>query len=224
MDDATIVIKQNRCFKEVIKELSEYEEASGSKVNYGKTKGLWTGSWKGRRVSPIDVKWTSGNVFNLGVFFGNDNPARATYNKIIPQIKKRMNYWKQFKLTQIGKARIVEIFLASKLIYALKFYPIPTNDQKNIQNSIFEYLNYPQKVITISQKEMWKTKVHGGIKLVNIQVKSESMKVKWLMEMVSSPDKKLNLEIFTTLTGIQKGGITGKDLLFLQKKLYTVST
>ena len=33
MDDATIVIKQNRCFKEVIKELKEYEEASGAKVN-----------------------------------------------------------------------------------------------------------------------------------------------------------------------------------------------
>ena len=56
MDDATIIIKQNRCFKEVIKELREYEDASGAKVNYEKTKGLWTGSWKGRRVPPIDIK------------------------------------------------------------------------------------------------------------------------------------------------------------------------
>ena len=74
MDDATIITKQNRCFKEVIKELSEYEEASGSKLNYDKTKGLWIGSWKGRRGSPINIKWTSENVENLGVFFGNDNP------------------------------------------------------------------------------------------------------------------------------------------------------
>ena len=44
MDDTTITIRENRCFKEVIKELSDYEEASGSKVNYDKTKGLWTGS------------------------------------------------------------------------------------------------------------------------------------------------------------------------------------
>ena len=40
MDDATIIIKQNRCFKEVIKELLEYQDASGAKINYGKTKGL----------------------------------------------------------------------------------------------------------------------------------------------------------------------------------------
>ena len=35
------MIQQNRCFKEVIKELSEYEEASGAKMNYQKTKGLF---------------------------------------------------------------------------------------------------------------------------------------------------------------------------------------
>ena len=31
-------IKQNRCFIEVIKEIQQYEEASGAKVNYKKTK------------------------------------------------------------------------------------------------------------------------------------------------------------------------------------------
>ena len=69
MDDSTIIIKQNRCFKEVIKELQDYEDASGAKVNYKKTKGLWVGSWKGRRVAPIDIKWTSKNVKILLKFF-----------------------------------------------------------------------------------------------------------------------------------------------------------
>ena len=138
MDDATIIIKQNRCFKEVIKELTEYEEASGSKVNYEKTKGLWAGSWKDRRVSPIDIKWTNKNVFNLGVYFGNDDPATATFNKIVPNFNKRLNYWKQFQLTQLGRARVIEIFLASKLNYAIKFYPIPkTIEKKTTKGHIF---------------------------------------------------------------------------------------
>ena len=69
MDDTTIIIKQNRCFKEVIKELELYERATEAKVNYKKTKGLWTGSWKGRRTSPMPgIKWTSGDVRNLGIF------------------------------------------------------------------------------------------------------------------------------------------------------------
>ena len=132
VDDSTIIIKQNCCFKEVIKELSEYEEASGAKVNYKKTKGLWTGSWKSRRVPPIDIKWTNENVFNLGVFFGNNDPAKATFEKILPGFKRQLNYWKQFKLIQIGKARVMETFLASKLIYAMKFYPIPNNLQNTL--------------------------------------------------------------------------------------------
>ena len=72
MDDTTIIIKQNRCFKEVVKELNLYEEATEAKINHKKTKGLWVGSWKGRRTTPFNnITWTSGNVKNLGIFFGN---------------------------------------------------------------------------------------------------------------------------------------------------------
>ena len=218
MDDTTIIIKQNRCFKEVIKEIELYEEASNAKVNYEKTKGLWVGSWKGRRTSPINnIKWTSGDVENLGVYFGNENPGLKTFQKIVPKFKRRLGYWKQFSLTKIGKARVVEMFLASKMIYAIKFYPIPKNFQKEIQNSIFQYINFPNKVITISQKEMWKIKLNGGCKLVNIQVKSETSKAKWLMEMTTNPHLKVNLDIFTALIGIKKGNNSGINLIFMHK-------
>ena len=35
-DDAIITIKQNRCFKEVIKEIKYFEMATGAKINYEK--------------------------------------------------------------------------------------------------------------------------------------------------------------------------------------------
>ena len=217
VDDATIVIKQNRCFKEVIKELTEYEEASGAKVNYGKTEGLWAGAWKERRVSPINIKWTNKNVFSLGIFFGNNDPAKETYNKIIPDVNKKLNYWKQFTLSDIGKARVVEIFLSSKLNYAMKFYSIPTKLLNKLQSEIFSYINFPRKVVTIAQREMWKIRLHGGIKLPNIQIKSETVKAKCLIEMTSKPELNVNLNIFIELIGKQKGNISGGDLIFLQR-------
>ena len=118
---------------------------------------------------------------------------------------------------QINKARVVEIFLASKLIYATKFYPIPTNIQQKLQEAFFEYINFPQKVITIAQKEMWNLKSQGGIKFINIQIKSETSKAKWLIDIATNPELKLNLDIFTRLVGNQKGNISGRDLIFLQK-------
>ena len=62
-DDAIITIKQNKCFK-VIKDLTAFERASGAKVNYEKTKGLWCGAWKNRTDIQLNIKWTSENVEN----------------------------------------------------------------------------------------------------------------------------------------------------------------
>ena len=87
-DDAIITITQNRCFKEVYKELTNYEQATGAQVNYGKTKGLWTGKWKDNDDKPFGITWTNKNVKTLGLYFGNDHPAEATFQDILPKINK----------------------------------------------------------------------------------------------------------------------------------------
>jgi len=56
-----------------------------------------------------------------------------------------------------------------------------------------------------------------------MQIKSETSKVKWLIDMVSISDLKTNLNVFSTLLGIQKGNITGKDILFLQRTYFVKS-
>ena len=69
---------------------------------------------------------------------GNENPGYKTFEEIVPKFKRRLSYWKQFTLSKLGKARVSEMFLACKLLYAIKFYSIPPNFQKEIQNSIFQ--------------------------------------------------------------------------------------
>ena len=64
---------------------------------------------------------------------------------------------------------------------------------------------------------MWKTQFHGGIKLINLRIKSETLKVKWLIDIAENPDLKVNYDIFTRLMGVQRGKISGKSLLFLKK-------
>ncbi len=49
-------------------------------------------------------------------------------------------------------------------------------------------------------------KINGGIKLVNVQVKSATSKAKWLLEMATNPYFKVNLDIFSSLVGIQRRG------------------
>ena len=89
-----------------------------------------------------------------------------------------------------------------------------------MQKIISNYINSPQKVNTIAQEEMWKTPPYGGIKLINLKIKSQTSKAKWLIDIATNPDLKINLEIFTTLMGKQKGHITGRDIIFLQKSYF----
>ena len=214
-DDATIIITQNQCFKEVIKEIEDYEQASGAKVNYGKTKGLWIGSWKGRTDEPLGITWTSGSVKNLGIYFGNDNTAEKTFLDIAPKVERSMNYWKQFKLSKFAKARIIEIFHASRLWYASTYYPIPPGMKKALQTSFKDYVNFPRhKNPTVSEAEMKKLRLHGGIKLIDIQTKVDTSRSMWLMELVHNPNLKTHLAVMNSLLGIQKGGLVGSELLF----------
>ena len=120
-----IIFKQKKCFMEVIEDLNAFEQASGAKVNYGKTKGLWAGASKNRTDTPLNIKRMNKNVETLGVYFGNDNPAGETFAKILPKVIRSMNYWKQFRLCKLVKAWVVEIFHASKVWYAARCYPPP---------------------------------------------------------------------------------------------------
>ena len=222
-DDAIITIQQNQCFKEVFKDLKDYELATGAKINYSKTKGLWVGKWKNRQDKPLNIEWTNENVKTLGIYFGNKKPGNQTFEEILPEVKKSMNHWKQFRLSKFAKARVVEIFHASRLWYASTFYPIPLDIQKQLQTAFFDYINFPRQANpTVSQQEMTKLRLDGGIKLTNLQTKSETLqttfssvvKIKWLMELTTTPHLHTHLSIMTSLIGTQKGGLRGCELFF----------
>ena len=220
-DDTTICITQNRCFKEVIKDIFIFEQATGAKVNYGKTKGLWTGSWKTRDDSPLGIKWTSSNIFHLGVFVGNDDPAVKTFEQICPKIHKGLDYWKPFKFSVLSKARIIETFHASRLWYAARFYCIPPEQDLALQKAFTEYINFPLKKNTVNQGELQKLKVDGGLKLVNIKLKSEASKIKWLMSLCVNPDLSLHKALMERLLDTQRGRIHGINLFFTNTSFAT---
>ena len=91
------------------------------------------------------------------------------------------------------------------------------NFREQLQKEIIDFVTFPE-THTIEQKELWKTKQKGGIKLINLEIKSDTCKVKWLLEMVSNPICNINLHIFTELLGRQKGDIAGRHLLFVENK------
>ena len=151
----------------------------------------------------------------MGIFVGNQDPDIATFNNIIPKIRRSLHYWKQFKLSRIGSARVTSIFHTSPLWYAAKFYPIPKKLQTELQTDIVNYINFPRKQATVSQKEMFKLKGDGGIKLIHIKTKAETSKAKWLLDLTTNNNLRLNKMVYSNLIGIQKGNFDGMDMLYM---------
>ncbi len=222
-DDAVIKITQNRCFKEVYKDLELYEQGTGAKVNYEKTKGLWLGKWRDRTDDPFSalykthdqkIKWTNKNVKYLGVYVGNDNPALYTFQDIIPKVKRRLNFWKPLSLPILAKARVIEIYHASKLWYAGSFYQIPESLLKEVDDSFMDYIIFPKKKLEVSRTEMEKERVSGGIKLINTKLKSITPKIHWLISLITDENLGQHLQIFKALIGVQKGQLRPEEIIF----------
>ena len=108
--------------------------------------------------------------------------------EIFEKMKKAVNFWKGFYFSKFAKARIVEIFISSRLWYAAKFYPIPDDIQNELQQAFRNYINFPAKTPTVTQLELFKLRKHGGLKLIHIDTKSTASKIKWLIEIIINPN------------------------------------
>ena len=224
-DDSVIKITQNRCFKEVYKELTDYERATGAKVNYDKTQGLWLGKWRNRKDDPFEefyendahkIRWTSGNVKHLGIYVGNDDPVTQTFQEIIPKMIRRLNFWKPLKLPILAKCRVIEIFLASKLFYATNFYAIPPDLEKIVTAAFLDYINFPRKKTVVSRMEMEKLRSDGGAKLINIKLKAETPKIQWMMRLATDESLHTHRCLFERLVGTQTGRLSGYECIFAE--------
>ena len=92
-DDTQIIVSDNSSIAEVCKQLRLYEEATGAKINIGKTEGLFMGKWKNTHDKPFDCKWTNDKVFALGLWIGNKDTAEIVYTEQLATIKSKGSYW-----------------------------------------------------------------------------------------------------------------------------------
>ena len=133
-------------------------------------------------------------------------------------MKRRLHFWKPLRLPLLGKSRVIEIFHASKIFYAANFYPIPPDAVKGLTDAFIDYITFPKKKKNeVSKREMEKLREYGGIKLINLQLKSETPKIHWLVRMTTDPNLRIHLSIFDALIGEQIGQLRARDIIFTEK-------
>jgi hypothetical protein len=86
-DDTQLFNKNDESVKKSFDILTIYEKASGSKVNYEKTKGMYIGSAKNNRTNFTKIVWKKDNVKTLSIHHGYNIQNDEIWKSIVHQMK-----------------------------------------------------------------------------------------------------------------------------------------
>ena len=181
-DDTQIIVSDNSSIAEVFKQLRLYEEATGAKINIGKTEGLFMGKWKNRHDKPFDCKWTNDKVFALGFWIGNKDTAEIVYTEQLATIKSKGSYWKPRKLSLIGWVRVVNIFILSRLWYRTEIFSIPPHILRELESYIVKFV-WNGKKHEVSKELLCASLENGGLGLTKITNKIFAQRIVWLSKL-----------------------------------------
>ena len=141
VDDGDLTSVDDFSISKAFEIICIYEKGSGSKLNLGKTEGMWFGSMASRRDCPVDIKWKTDCIKVLGIFFFLIFCFEClNWNFRIEKLAKRLESWKFRNLSLKGKSMIINTLALSGLWYTGSVVPLTAWGEKKINQIIFDFL------------------------------------------------------------------------------------
>ena len=147
---------------------------------------LWLGSFKGRALKPLGVKWKEA-VKITGVYFSyNSGVAEAeNYNDVIRKIELTCRMCKQRNLSLIGKVQIVKTFGISKLNFICNMCPVPEWVIKDVNKILYDFI-WSGKPAKVKRATLIAPKEQGGLGMVDLHSVIKSQRVMWIKRFLCS--------------------------------------
>jgi hypothetical protein len=116
------------------------KKASGSKVNYEKTKGMYIGSAKNNRPKFTKIVWTKDNAKTLGIHHGYNIQNDEIWKSIIDQMKNCVHVWKSRNLTYYVNHTHASIFYSQAANCHIYLINTLSPDKTPYQSCYFFYV------------------------------------------------------------------------------------
>jgi hypothetical protein len=139
-DDTQLFSKDERSVENYFDILLKYEKASGSRINYNKTKAISIGTARHRKPKFNKISWIKENVKTMGVYHGYNVDNDKIWKDIIDRMKNCVQIWKSRKLSHKGKAIIVKNLLISYSGFEIEMKGIPDKFKKEIETLIWDFI------------------------------------------------------------------------------------
>ena len=185
-DDTSIVVTSDDAITATFETYSVYEKGSGSKLNLSKSKGLWLGSWNGRRDPPVGLDWSSTMIKILGVFIGVGDTEEANWRPRIAAVENVLSSWRQRQLSFRGRALVINALALSRVWYVASLVHMPAWVLKELNTLIFNFF-WKGKRDLVSRSVVVQPSLFGGFSVVNVKFKVWSLAAQWVKRFASSP-------------------------------------
>ena len=143
-DDTSLFLKNVDSITNTIEILRLFGNISGLKLNLGKTKAIWLGSWRHKVSKPLGLNWMNEPVRALGIFtsYNEQENDKKNVARKIDNLNIKLDLWRGRKLSLFGKCLIVKTLGISQIVYSASMLDISHNDTSRItcKKFIFSFI------------------------------------------------------------------------------------
>jgi exonuclease III len=194
-DDTALILKDQNSLVKVMKIIKEFYHISGLKLNVEKTTLVNMRNSEEIPIHPelslLGLHWCEDVFRYLGVWFHKEKTIMEykNFRHRLENIKNLLRIWLRRDLSLKGKITILKSLALSQLIYTTSMIPIPQWVIKEANTLFYNFL-WNHKPERINRATMQKPIGQGGLKMINIELMNQMLKIKWLQRISDDPTAK----------------------------------
>ncbi|UYV61775.1 hypothetical protein LAZ67_1006465 [Cordylochernes scorpioides] len=141
-DDIVLMVRQEEHFGEVASIFQGFRCASGIRVNFRKSVGLWCGAWRARVDSPLDISWTDTSLRILGCDIRPRASAAMHEGHLLNLVDADFRRWAPFTrgLSLVGRARAGNCLVLSTFMHHLHGYITADSSISKLQARLVRFV------------------------------------------------------------------------------------
>lgn len=193
-DDTAVYVRDMASIQKTIDLVNKFGLASESKINLAKTYILLCGPLIVHQPVHSDLNYERDKIKLLGVWVGNTDTTESNWRPVVNKITKTLGMWSYRDLTVKGKSIIVNMLALSKVWYLASVCVLPENICTAIEEIVKKFLTTSKTRLV--KRDIWSMpEMYGGINCIDIRLKAKSLKVKWLLKIVTEKELCSSLQI-----------------------------
>ena len=200
-DDSNLTVADILSIDNALDEIERFSYVAGPRLNIYKTEGVWLGPLQNDWMDVYKgIHFKNTPIKCIGIFIGynRDQCEKLNWDSKIISFENMLKIWNQRKLTIFGKVTVINMLAISKFIYNFTTINVPEWVIIKLEKAITDFLW--KKRSRINRNCLISKIEEGGINLVDVRSKIESLKCSW----ISKWSDNINLPWYNLATAIFK--------------------